>query len=194
MSKVTLTFEVMKTFAPSWQMQRRSLAVMLPSSYVISRRITRTISRFLSTKLIGWPGKLTKGCARRMLPTPSGSRTKMLRRTCSASARNYLGGSPSKSVIGESILAGDALAQRDANIAHIAQEDARAALRQLDEIERQTNRLAKYPELGRPSTRSPSARLLSIARTPFLIAYRIRPRARRVEIFRFIHTSQNWNG
>jgi toxin ParE1/3/4 len=80
----------------------------------------------------------------------------------------------------------NALAQRDANIAHMAQEDARAALRQLDEIERQTDRLAKYPELGRPSARSPGTRLLSIARTPFLIAYRIRPQARRVEIFRFI--------
>jgi toxin ParE1/3/4 len=88
----------------------------------------------------------------------------------------------------------NALAQRDASITHIGQEDARAALRQLDEIERQTDRLAKYPELGRPSTRSPGARLLSIARTPFLIAYRIRPRAGRVEIFRFIHTSQNLQG
>jgi toxin ParE1/3/4 len=88
----------------------------------------------------------------------------------------------------------NALAQRDAHIAHIAQEDARAALRQLDEIERQTDRLAIYPELGRPSARSPDARLLSIARTPFLIADRIRPRAQRVEIFRFVHTSQNWNG
>jgi toxin ParE1/3/4 len=88
----------------------------------------------------------------------------------------------------------NALAQRDANIAHIAHEDARAALRQLDEIERQTDRLAKYPELGRPSSRSLGARLLSITRTPFLIAYRIWPRARRVEIFRFIHTSQNWKG
>ena len=86
----------------------------------------------------------------------------------------------------------NALAQRDANVAHIAHEDPRAALRQLDEIERQTDRLAQYPELGRPSTRSPGVRLLSIARTPFLIAYRIRTRARRIEIFRFIHTSQNW--
>lgn len=86
----------------------------------------------------------------------------------------------------------NALAQRNADIAHIAQEDARAALRQLDEIERQTERLAKYPELGRPSTRWSGTRLLSIARTPFLVAYRIRPRARRIEIFRFIHTRKNW--
>lgn len=62
----------------------------------------------------------------------------------------------------------NALTQRDASIAHIAQENVRAALRQLDEIERQTDRLSKYPQIGRPSIRSPGVRLLSIARTPFL--------------------------
>ena len=81
------------------------------------------------------------------------------------------------------------LARRDADIARIAQEDSRAALRQLDEIERQTDRLAKHPELGRPASQA-GARRLSIARTPFVIAYRIRPRAQRIEIFRFLHTRQ----
>lgn len=80
---------------------------------------------------------------------------------------------------------------RAAAIAHIKRDDPAAALSQLDEIERQTDRLAQHPELG-PPARQEGARRLGIARTPFVILYRIRPRAQRIEIFRFIHTSQDW--
>jgi len=82
---------------------------------------------------------------------------------------------------------------RAAAIAHIKRDDPGAALNQLDEIERQTDRLAEHPDLGRPAPQA-GARRLGIARTPFMIVYRIRPRVQRIEIFRFIHTSQNWQG
>lgn len=82
-------------------------------------------------------------------------------------------------------------ARFEAAILRIADEDLAAAQRQFAEVETQTNRLAVHPEMGRPGRQS-GTRLLSIARTPFLIAYRIRPRAERIEVFRFIHTSQNW--
>ena len=85
----------------------------------------------------------------------------------------------------------NALARRDAAIERIAEDDARAAQGQLDEIERQTARLPHHPELGRPADPT-GTRRLGIARTPFVILYRIRPRAQRIEIFRFIHTSQDW--
>lgn len=80
---------------------------------------------------------------------------------------------------------------RAAAIAHIKRDDPGAALNQLDEIERQTDRLAGHSEIGRPTAQA-GARRLSIARTPFVIVYRIRPRVQRIEIFRFLHTSQNW--
>ena len=87
-----------------------------------------------------------------------------------------------------------ALAERSAAIEHIAQDDIRAALNQLDEIQKQTNRLAEHPELGRPSRLRPGVRLINIARTPFVVTYRIRPGARRIEIIHLVHTRQNWRG
>jgi len=86
-----------------------------------------------------------------------------------------------------------AAASRRAAIAHIAEHDIRAARNQLFKVMTQADRLAERPELGRPG-RQPGTRFLSIARTPFLVAYRIRPRAQRIEVFRFIHTRQNWQG
>lgn len=87
-----------------------------------------------------------------------------------------------------------ALAGRTAVIDRIARDDIRAALKQLDEIQKQTNRLAEHPELGRPSRLRPGTRILSIARTQFIVTYRIRPRAQRIEITNIVHTRQNWRG
>jgi toxin ParE1/3/4 len=76
-------------------------------------------------------------------------------------------------------------------IAYIASEDPRVALEQLDEIERQTDRLIEYPELGRMGRRA-GTRELSIVRTPFVLVYRLRPRLRRIEILRLLHSRQKW--
>lgn len=76
-------------------------------------------------------------------------------------------------------------------IAHIAQENPRAALKQLDEIKRQTDMLADYPEMGRVG-RKRGTRELVVNRTPFIIVYRVRPRMQRIEILRLLHGAQQW--
>jgi hypothetical protein len=133
MSKVTLTFEVDEDvraiLADAARVTGRDVAQLLrdlAEDYAHHQQVLINEPDWLAQEI-------EEGLQEADAPTLSGSCTKMLRRTCSISARNYLGGSPSKSVIGESDLAGDALTQRDANIAHVAQEDARAALRQLDD-------------------------------------------------------------
>jgi toxin ParE1/3/4 len=84
-----------------------------------------------------------------------------------------------------------ARANRTDAIAYIAQESPRAALDQLDEIERQTDRLADYPEIGRVG-RKPGTRECVLNRTPFVLVYRVRPEAGRVEILRLLHGRQKY--
>lgn len=81
---------------------------------------------------------------------------------------------------------------RTAAINYIAADDPDAALGQLDEIVSQTSLLATNPEMG-SLTDKPGARRLVIVRTRFVIGYRIRPRAKRIEIFQFTHSSRNWH-
>lgn len=68
---------------------------------------------------------------------------------------------------------------------------APAQLDQLDEIERQTDRLADYPEIGRVG-RKPGTRECVLNRTPFVLVYRVRPEAGRVEILRLLHGRQKY--
>jgi toxin ParE1/3/4 len=60
-------------------------------------------------------------------------------------------------------------------------------LSQLDEIERQTDRLADYPKLGRPG-RVKGTRELVVNRTPFIVVYRIKGEI--VQILRVLHGAQ----
>lgn len=80
-------------------------------------------------------------------------------------------------------------AEREAAIYFIAQDNIKAALDQLDEIERQTGLLSGQPNMGRPG-RERGTRELVISRTPFIVVYRVA--GRRIEIFRFLHGAQNW--
>jgi toxin ParE1/3/4 len=80
---------------------------------------------------------------------------------------------------------------RQAAIDYIAQDNPVAALGQLDEIERQTDMLIQHPEMGRLG-RVEGTRELVISRTPFIVVYRLRPRAKRIELFRFLHGAQQW--
>ncbi|MFP3943361.1 MAG: type II toxin-antitoxin system RelE/ParE family toxin [Alphaproteobacteria bacterium] len=82
-----------------------------------------------------------------------------------------------------------ARANRKNAIAWIARENPIAAVSQLNEILLQTGRLAEYPEMGRPG-RQRGTRELVVNRTPFIIVYRIRPRAGRIEILRVMHGAQ----
>ena len=72
---------------------------------------------------------------------------------------------------------------------YIAQDNPLAAVRVGDEIEQQVARLATFPKLGRAG-RVRGTRELVIARTPCIVAYRIKGDA--VQILRVLHGAQQW--
>ena len=78
-------------------------------------------------------------------------------------------------------------AARDSAIEYIARNNLTAALTQLDEVKRQTDRLVKFPHLGKPS-KIKGARELLINRTPFKVVYAILND--NIHIFRFYHTAR----
>jgi toxin ParE1/3/4 len=57
------------------------------------------------------------------------------------------------------------------------------------EIERQTNLLSNFPNVGRPGRR-PGTRELVIGGTPYVAVYRVRKS--NVEILRLLHGAQKW--
>jgi toxin ParE1/3/4 len=71
----------------------------------------------------------------------------------------------------------------------VAAENPAAAEALDTEIERQVDRLADHPYLGRKG-RQPGTRELVISRTPFIAVYRIKPHA--IEILRILHGAQDW--
>lgn len=84
-----------------------------------------------------------------------------------------------------------AIADRDAQLDYIAQDNPKAAIEQGDWIERQANQLIEHPEMGRPG-RKRGTRELVISRTPFIAVYRVKQRAKRIELIRVLHGSQQW--
>jgi toxin ParE1/3/4 len=84
-----------------------------------------------------------------------------------------------------------AIANRDKLIDYIAEENLRAAIEQDSRIEAQVNQLVAHPELGHAG-RKKGTRELVIARTNFVVIYRVRPKEKRGEIIRVLHTSQAW--
>ncbi|MEK7438045.1 MAG: type II toxin-antitoxin system RelE/ParE family toxin [Pseudomonadota bacterium] len=84
-----------------------------------------------------------------------------------------------------------AIADRDAQIDYIAQENPTAAIEQGDRIEHQVSQLIDHPEMGRPG-RNKGTRELVVSRTPFIVVYRVKPRAGRIELMRVLHGSQQW--
>ena len=84
-----------------------------------------------------------------------------------------------------------ARANRTDAIDHIARENPRAALDQLEEIAQQSDLFADFPEMGRIG-RGHGTRELVINHTPFILVYRVRPRAKRIEILRLLHGAQKW--
>ncbi|MFC3165456.1 type II toxin-antitoxin system RelE/ParE family toxin [Ciceribacter thiooxidans] len=87
------------------------------------------------------------------------------------------------------------LPKAQAGLAHaidyIAEQNPSAALGQLREIEQQSDILADHPEIGRAGRRR-GTRELVISRTSFILVYRVRARARRVEVLRLLHGAQKW--
>ncbi|MFG6429427.1 type II toxin-antitoxin system RelE/ParE family toxin [Roseateles sp. LYH14W] len=81
--------------------------------------------------------------------------------------------------------------QRQEAIDYIAEQDPITALAVLDRIEQQTDVLQQQPDLGRPG-RKRGTRELVISRTPFIVVYRVRPKAKCVELLTLLHGSQQW--
>jgi toxin ParE1/3/4 len=76
-------------------------------------------------------------------------------------------------------------------IAYIAEENPRAAIDQLDKIEAQADKLCEFPTLGRTG-RKAGTRELVINQTPFVMVYRVKEKAQRIEILRLLHGAQQW--
>jgi toxin ParE1/3/4 len=72
---------------------------------------------------------------------------------------------------------------------HIVIDSPSAALAQISEIRTQVDQLAHHPNLGRLG-RVPGTRELVIARTPYIVAYRIEDVA--VVVIRILHGAQQW--
>jgi toxin ParE1/3/4 len=82
-----------------------------------------------------------------------------------------------------------AIADRDAQLDYIAQDNPRAAIEQGDRIAHQMDLLERNPEMGRVG-RQPGTRELVIGATPFIAVYRIK--AGRIELLRLLHGAQQW--
>jgi toxin ParE1/3/4 len=74
-------------------------------------------------------------------------------------------------------------------VRYIAADSPQAAYHMQEEIARQTARLAEYPEIGRGG-RVRGTRELVIARTPFVMAYRVGGEV--VTVLRVLHGARKW--
>ena len=84
-----------------------------------------------------------------------------------------------------------AIATRDEQLDYIAQKNFRAAIEHGDYLASQIKLLGQNPELGQPG-RKKGTRELVISYTNFIVVYYVKPRAKRIEIWRVLHTSQAW--
>ncbi len=82
-----------------------------------------------------------------------------------------------------------AIADRDAQLDYIAQDNPRAAIEQGDRIAHQVGQLIQHPQMGREG-RKHGTRELVISRTPFIVIYRIQ--GERIELLRVLHGAQRW--
>lgn len=82
-----------------------------------------------------------------------------------------------------------AVQNRFEQLDYIAADNPAAAVRLDEEIERQTNMLAKYPLMGREG-RVTGTRELVIGRSLFIAVYRVKKK--RIEILRILHGAQLW--
>ncbi len=72
---------------------------------------------------------------------------------------------------------------------YLAAENAAAAGKTIDLILASVERLAEYPQMGRPG-RVESTRELVIARTPFVVGYRLR--GDQAQILAVLHGTRRW--
>ena len=82
-----------------------------------------------------------------------------------------------------------ALDNLQAEIEFVAQENPSAAVSLARELFEATDRLGKFPGMGRAG-RVPGTRELVIPDTPYILPYRVRAGA--VEILRVFHAARRW--
>lgn len=87
-------------------------------------------------------------------------------------------------------LRGAAMA-RYSQLDYVAKDDPHAAIALDAAIDRHTEMLAGYPNIGRIG-RVKGTRELVIANTPFIAVYRVRTKEKRVEILHLLHGRQRW--
>ena len=73
--------------------------------------------------------------------------------------------------------------------AYIATDDPRSAARQIARVLDAIGRLSGFPMSGRVGRRS-GTRELVVARTPYIVAYRVR--SDDIELLRILHGRQHW--
>jgi toxin ParE1/3/4 len=83
-----------------------------------------------------------------------------------------------------------AIANRDAQIDHMAKDNPLAAITQGDEIEQQVQALVGILPISGRIGRKPGTRELVISRTPFIAVFRVKGQT--IEIMRLLHSSQQW--
>lgn len=84
-----------------------------------------------------------------------------------------------------------ALQDRDAQIEYLAERNLHAAIEQGDLLDETIAGLSNHPRMGRQG-RVRGTRELVIAGTPFIVLYRERSLAKRMEILRVLHGAQQW--
>jgi toxin ParE1/3/4 len=72
---------------------------------------------------------------------------------------------------------------------YVAEDNPDAANRILDRIADSVEQLLSHPSMGRPG-RVPGTRELIVARTPYIVPYRVT--GREIEILRVYHSARRW--
>ncbi|TCI00696.1 type II toxin-antitoxin system RelE/ParE family toxin [Roseococcus sp. SYP-B2431] len=87
------------------------------------------------------------------------------------------------------VWAEPALRDLEAARTHIARDRPGAARALMELVLRAARRLAEFPASGRQGRR-PGTRELVVARTPYLVAYRVRGEV--IAVLRVLHRRQQW--
>lgn len=86
----------------------------------------------------------------------------------------------------------DAVADLDCILDHIEKESPRGALAMAVALREGADTLLReHPRIGRRG-RVAGTRELVIARTPFIVVYRMQAKTGRIEIIRLLHGAQRW--
>ncbi|MBK6637522.1 MAG: type II toxin-antitoxin system RelE/ParE family toxin [Rhodocyclaceae bacterium] len=81
-----------------------------------------------------------------------------------------------------------AIQNRDAQIAWIEKDSPQSAVECGDRLQAQVSQLLDHPGMGRAGGKQ-GTRELVISRTSWIVVFRVKPKAKRIEILRVLHKS-----